>query len=397
MLLGACAKDTIVLDEEPLAEVEEYGYSATIPAIINQDAPKTRAYFQYSSNGMEFRWEVNDKATVFPYKDKNGNVISPYNKTTFNVNHLTIDNEGTPYESSTGYFKVFDNQLAPLAGYTYLSCKPVTESNDYTKVPVDYTDQKQASNVKVALDDGEHVETYLTSEKDAAAHLNAKNYVVDERQALAGKDEIHFVYSYMDATVRFFLAVPDADGESDFSKKTEGTVPSLTYDKIQLVSTDPNQKFVTSATMNLATAKANPVFNEEGKETSHVVTLKLGDNGFDFKTNAAHYKLGGYYIIIAYMQMPAIDLSNPDHKPLLYLVAHDSSDNKYYFKAELPSKKILVRDPNDPTYGCAYQWSANNLGLDPIIFNVASVQEWQEATGFENNAGNVDGAGTEGW
>lgn len=389
MLFTACANETSLLTEEENTVQEEQGSSATIFPMKNQDGPHTRSALVFTPNGMNFIWHVNDKASVFPYSDGSKTFASNESqKISFTVAHLVVKDEGELTESSTGFFKSFDKNIKPIENYTYLSCSPVTDSEDYACVPVRYTGQTQASNVKIALEKT-NSEKYEESEIAASAHLADYNYMVDEKPVnnKDGMAEIHFQYFHMDATVRFFLAVPDAEGNSDFTGKS---APSLTYDEIQLISTEPGKEFVTEATMNLPEAVSNPDFNAEGKQTSNVMSLKLGDG---FKLGNDNLYKEKYYVIIAYMQLAEIDLSNTSYKPLLYLIAHDSSDNKYYFKAELANKNIKVRDEQDPQYGCSYQWSTNNYDL-PILFNMVNVQKWTEDTGYSNGE---EGTGTGSW
>lgn len=386
MLFTACANETSLLTEEENTVQEEQGSSATIFPMKNQDGPHTRSALVFTKNGMNFIWDVGDMATVFPYKDEEDKVISPSDPLSFTIAHLVVKDEDKPTESSTGFFESYDGGVTPTKDYTYLSCSPETKSTDYTSVPVSYTDQTQSSNVKIA-----NSEEYNQSEIDASKHLANYNYMVDERKTKDGEEEIHFQYYHMDATVRFFLAVPDADGVSDFSTKAEGSIPSLTYDEIQLISTDPNNKFVTKAYMNIPKAVDDPDFNA-GKQTSNVMSLTLGSSGFELGPDNLYKEK--YYVIIAYMQLAKIDLSNESYKPLLYLIAHDDN-NKYYFKAELANKNIEVRDKKNPHYGCSYQWSTNNYELEPIIFNMVKVQEWKEdVNGYSNGE---EGTGTGSW
>lgn len=373
-LLAACSSEFTASEDIAIDPADQEGYTFFMPNMEFEDAPIMRSalYYPGTGNAMQFTWNEGDNIGVFPFStEKTGLTVDgtqSLSQKTFSLNRIETSTDG-----STGHFKPGESTFAPLYEQTtYVSYIPCINSyaSGYDKVPFDYSNQKQACNAKMGryYTGGEtNISLYNTSEKDAAAHLPNANYMVASATT-RGENSIHFDFTYMGATVRFFIKVPDA---------------TVKYETLQLYNKD--HKFKMSGTMNVG----DGTFNSAELKESNIIDLKLGDeNGFTFKTEAekADYWYGNYYaMMIAYMELAPVNLTK---KSTLYLIGKNSSDETVVFKSETLAPKNIEA-------GKVYQWKIADEVIDqPITFSAISIEKWKEETEGPNNG---EGTGTEGW
>ena len=282
----------------------------------------------------------------------------------------------------TGVFEKADPAVDPFEKeYEYEAYSPCKDYDmDYTQVPISYLEQKQASNVQMNLlnvynanpTDGNKA-AYLASEAAACAHLGDYDFMASTATTTIAA-HAHFLFQHMGATVRFFMLAPSND---------------VIYDSLQLVK--KKKKFPVRAKMNVKEKTLTTV------EERRVLSLEF-DGGIDMSDASERAKYMYTYtkpMIVAYMEVPAIDLTfeDPDKKSQLYLLAHktDTTDPlnhktiRYCYKANLSQKNIRA--------GYYYQWNVGPSTDTPITFEEISIQEWENGPGFTND----DGAGTEEW
>ena len=285
----------------------------------------------------------------------------------------------------TGVFENAEPAAAPLdKEYEYEACSPWKDGydKDYTQVPISYLEQKQASNVQMKLlkeyndggktDEGKKAD-YMASEAAACAHLGAYDFMASTATTTIAA-HAHFLFQHMGATVRFFMLAPSND---------------VIYDSLQLVNN--YKKFPVRAKMNVKEKTLTPV------EERHVLSLEFngGIDMSDADKRATYMYTYSKPMIVAYMEVPAIDLTFEDanKKSQLYLLAHriDTTDPenpktiKYCYKANLSQKNIRA--------GYYYQWNVGPSTDSPITFDEISIETWKTGTEFTN----TDGDGTDDW
>lgn len=283
----------------------------------------------------------------------------------------------------TGVFENADPEAAPLGKENeYEACSPWKDGYDmdYTQVPISYLGQKQASNVQMSLlktyntsKSEDDKALYMASEAAACAHLGAYDFMASSATTTIAA-HAHFLFQHMGATVRFFMLAPSND---------------VTYDSLQLVNN--YKKFPVRAKMNVKEKTLTPV------EERHVLSLEFngGIDMSDADKRATYMYTYSKPMIVAYMEVPAIDLTFEDanKKSQLYLLAHriDTTDPenpktiKYCYKANLSQKNIRA--------GYYYQWNVGPSTDTPITFEEISIETWKTGTEFTN----ADGNGTEDW
>ena len=388
-LFASCSSDDAVLPGG--ADGGRVGVSADIPAIGFED--DTRAALIFSSTGMEFKWQENDVLSIYP-KYVEGKDLMFTEETSPREPWYIVSNEVIKQGKDGSWFAFFTDdeggEILDVPNVTdYLCVIPKNDNTPdlgYTAIPVSYLGQKQASNVKIGFK-GVDNDAYMASEKAASAHLTNYNYMYGAATQ-QWNGATHFDMKYLQATIRLYMQVPDPENVQIFD--------SLMI-LHNFVSDVPGYKFTSKGTLNLDTEKFTPLQHEK------ILTLKFGDNGFDLRdydaqadeysaTYSDDYKLAktGKYYIIAYMELfPVNMLHNDIVEPTLYLCGHtgtgDNVDKKYY-KASLSKKKIEA--------GKAYQWTTGMDDEEPIVFEAVSIQEWKEATGYDNGK---DGNGTQDW
>lgn len=278
----------------------------------------------------------------------------------------------------TGVFENAVPEAAPLdKEYEYEACSPykVGYDMDYTQVPISYLEQKQASNVQMNLlnvyngnpTDGNKA-AYLASEAAACAHLGDYDFMASTATTTIAA-HAHFLFQHMGATVRFFMLAPSNE---------------VIYDSLQLVNN--YKKFPVRAKMNVKEKTLTTV------EERNVLSLEF-DGGIDMSNASEREKYMYTYpkpMIVAYMEVPAIDLTfeDSDKKSQLYLLAHkiDGTETiRYCYKANLSQKNIRA--------GYYYQWNVGPSTDTPISFEEISIETWKTGTEFTN----ADGTGTEDW
>lgn len=283
----------------------------------------------------------------------------------------------------TGVFEKADPAVEPFEKeYEYEAYSPCKDDYDmdYTQVPISYLEQNQASNVQMNLlkvyndnpTDG-NKDAYLASESTACAHLGDYDFMASTATTTIAA-HAHFLFQHMGATVRFFMLAPSNE---------------VKYDSLQLVNN--YKKFPVRAKMNVKEKTLTTV------EERNVLSLKFtgGINMSDADERATYMYTYTKPMIVAYMEVPAIDLTfeDPDKKSQLYLLAHktDTTDPlnpktiRYCYKANLSQKNIRA--------GYYYQWNVGPSTDTPITFEEISIETWKTGTEFTN----ADGTGTEDW
>lgn len=321
-------------------------------------------YYEETPSGMAFRWNDNDILGVF-------SVGYSTNQQKTDIKPETITNTK---KISSASFEVKDQDIHYEG--KYYAYRPydveVGEHTSISEIPIDYTGQIQTANVKMSLWPDNKTD-YEVSEKAAAAHLSSKDYLVSSASAFS-EGGIHFNMKRLGGVIRFYFVAPKDGG---------GNVEEVIYDEIQLVNKE--NLFTLKTTMSLP----DQALADEPIETSHMVSLSLEGEGFDFTSTNAHrdeykYNRTGYgHLVIAYMMIAPVNLTT---KSTIYLLGRTSEGVRKYYKATAKEKNVIA--------DFMHQWSQNDLTPDePITFNAISVEEWKEGTTFSND----DGKGTEGW
>lgn len=252
----------------------------------------------------------------------------------------------------------------------------------YDSIPVTYEGQVQTGTVDMSVyfyvssTSSEGYNRYIESEKAASSHLSKYDYLRSAPKNVNSDGTITFDMKRVGAIVRFYLKIPE-------------DAPYV-FEELQLYNGSLN--FTTNATMDI-TKDITQVLTPTS--TSHVMKLQLGDSGFDLsKENGTLINPEYYYpgnnkaYLIAYMMLAPINFAaNGAGDSSLYLVAHERDNGtKHFYKALLTGKPNLL--PNT-----LYRWTVTPGVEDPIEFVETTVEDWQQATGFDNG----DGTGTEGW
>lgn len=347
MMITSCAKDdNIILENEDNRAVVE------LPVLEDGDDIITRSTLYFAGgSGMKFEWNDGEQVGLYPI----GN-------TRVRVQAYQLTNISTSETSSKGYFYPGDSDVASLAdGTKYVAYSKYLKENSekaYNAVPVDYRGQKQEANEYMGYYPKNN-DAYLESAKVAGKHLGDVNFLVSSATTTA-ENQIYLKFSYMGATVRFYLSVPDAD---------------VVYDELTVLNKDT--KFFVAGTMDLEHSR----FNDKGKEESNTLSLTLGDAGFEMSNDKTYYDTKKSHMIVAYMEVAPVNLTTTS---TLFLKGHRAGGEKRYYKATLSTKNILA--------GKAYQWSVTPESDEPITFTAIEVQEWEDGVKYNNN-----GEGTGNW
>lgn len=396
-MFAACSSDQIELAEQtnektpnatPNTNGEEEawpwadGVSVTVPNLeLHGDQIPTRALvYDVTNKFMVFSWKNStdsnskdgDKIGVFP-------VNTPSSTSQQQCFVMTNDDIIEGANSVSAKFMNYDTGVLSVDAFKdYVSYFPYVEPRtveldrfDYEKIPVKYLGQIQSANVNIYAYANrkttvEQMNTYNESERIAASHLEAYDYLASNATSTANGG-VHFYYTRLGSTVRFFIKAPE----------------KIVYDNIQLVNKDA--LFMTKGTMN--------IYNKTltATETSHVLSMQLGADGFDLSDETSiHYQNPSTGYIIAYMMLAPIKLKEVTSQCYLYICGHvkDHPEQKKYFKSAPLTKYDIEQNKT-------LQWTTtNNTPDEPITFNAISVEEWKEGTTFSNGD---DGKGTEGW
>lgn len=375
LLLAACSSENIVIEPATDTAEEVAGIGVRIEAPVGLgDEFISRASLTYddANDIMAFKWDDADLLGVFTYNDHSQQL--PFKQ--------LKDDRNTPL---LRYFETNDNKVVVDPKSPYVACLPyLSGQNDYTKIPVSYTGQRQIEPVDFSnYWNDKNDKAYKDSQPKASAHLTDYDYLCSGVTTSDDNGSILFDLKRMGAVVRFWIRI---DPKNNY-----------VYDELQLVNN--SKAFTTEATMNAETQELTPTAT--GK--SHVMTLKLGaenigwdmsvkDNDGTKSTTPFYDYYNGTYTgyIMAYMMLAPINLQGDDVENCeLYLVAHEKeySENKHYFKATGLSKPNL--QPNS-----FYKWTIVPGEDTPIEFSTIKVEEWRNGTSFDNGD---NGAGTGSW
>ena len=227
---------------------------------------------------------------------------------------------------------------------------------------------------------------YKESEKMASSHLPKYDFQVS---AGAAPRDNHLVFDYtrLSSFVRLYLKVKE----------------EATYDSIIILNKDAD--FFIDGTMDISKNVSSKAFTPKTK--LHYVTLRLGKK--TVKNGVTEYagfsiwndnltqinekkcalwsaeKEAGY--IVAYMAFVPIQLKNLANGCTLYLLGHDKSGNKKYYRAKTTLSKYNLEQNK------IQQWAPSEHSEDePIEVIPVEVEEWKADMEFSN-----EGTGTEEW
>lgn len=365
-MLAACSKENFVGMDNGEENLD--GAVVVLPPLEEGDVNITRSTLWYAGgSGMNFSWENNELIGLYPIKTSGGELNSA--QSTIQTYSITdISESGS---SSIGHFypksqgvKALENEAMYVAYSKYNG----NSEECYDQVSIDYRGQTQGRNELMGKYNNDNV-AYLTSAKNATAHLGAKNFLVSSATA-SSEEAIYLKFSYMGATVRFFLSVPIG----------------VVYDQMTVMNRDT--KFFVAGKMDVK----NKVFNDDGKVMSNTITLQFDSHAsFNFSSAVAgsgdtYYPSKSSHMIVAYMEVAPVTLTTTS---TLFLKGHtvDGYGNKVldkYYKATLSTKTIQA--------GKVYQWTTGLVDDEPIKFEQIEVQEWEEGVKYNN-----EGAGTHTW
>ena len=359
------------------------GVYGNAPVVDFGDAlTRSTLTFDYITRTLLFSWEINDLVGVFPDREDNRNSQIEYT-----VNEMI--------SAHRARFTQVDNAVSPeiKTGNLFVSYKPAKEKYEgkSTEIPFSFANQYQENpvNMKSYWDtlkvNGEG-KYYKESEKMASKHLPKYDFQVS---AGAAPRDNHLVFDYtrLSSFVRLYLKVTE----------------EATYDSIIILNKDAN--FFIDGTMDISKNVSSAAFTPKTK--LHYVTLRLGEKtvengvtkyaGFRIWNDNKAPKIedqcalwsatknAGY--IVAYMAFVPIQLKNLANGCTLYLLGHDDSGNKKYYRAKQPLSKYNLEQNK------IQQWAPSENSVDePIEVIPVEVEEWKADMEFSN-----EGTGTEDW
>lgn len=372
MLLAACSGENSIIDPS-LDKGASAGASIRVEleepvGVGDEDFTRSSLVLNEAKNIMAFRWDDDDCIGTFTYPDAEHSQQMKFSQV---PSATDTDTERT--------YQTPDGDLVVEPTKQYISCLPYFEGHpfNYTNIPVDYTGQRQTmpadfTDYKKSPDTG-----YQASLPNASAHLSQYDYLCTGPVTPDERGGIFFKLNRMSSIVRMWVVL---DSKYNY-----------VYDELQLVNN--SRMFTTKATLNAATMTLTPT------EQSHVVSLKLGNEGegFDLTDKPADGTSSTFYYwnngkhsgsIMTFMMFAPIDLTADNvEKCFAYLVAHekDHPENKHYFRSAGLSKPNLR--PNS-----YYKWNVTPAVDTPIEMTGITVEEWREGTSFDN-----EGTGTGKW
>ena len=361
------------------------GVYGNAPVVDFGDAlTRSTLTFDYITRTLLFSWEINDLVGVFPVQDDNSRLQIAYK-----VNEII--------SAHRARFTQKDNAVSPVkTGDLFVSYKPAKDNYDgnSSTIPVSFANQYQENPVnmksywdtlqaKPPIGEGKY---YKESEKMASSHLPKYDFQVS---AGAAPRDNHLVFDYtrLSSFVRLYLKVTE----------------QATYDSIIILNKDAD--FFIDGTMDISKNVSSEAFTPKTK--LQYVTLRLGKktvkNGV---TEYAGFKIwndnkapkiedqcalwsaekkAGY--IVAYMAFVPIQLKNLANGCTLYLLGHDKSGNKKYYRAKTTLSKYNLEQNK------IQQWApSENSEDEPIEVIPVEVEEWKADMEFSN-----EGTGTEEW
>lgn len=367
-------------------EEDADGVYGNAPVVDFGDAlTRSTLTFDYNTRTLLFSWVMGDLVGVFPVQDDNSK-----SQIAYTVNEMI--------SAHRARFTQKDNTVSPeiKTGNLFVSYKPVKDNyegksseipfsfaNQYQENPVNMKSYWDTLQAKPPIGEGKY---YKESEKMASSHLPEYDFQVS---AGAAPRDNHLVFDYtrLSSFVRLYLKVKE----------------EATYDSIIILNKDAD--FFIDGTMDISKNVSSEAFTP--KTTLHYVTLRLGKktvkNGV---TEYAGFKIwndheakedenkctlwsaekeAGY--IVAYMAFVPIQLKNLANGCTLYLLGHDKSGNKKYYRAKTTLSKYNLEQNK------IQQWAPSENSVDePIEVIPVEVEEWKADMEFSN-----EGTGTEEW
>lgn len=361
------------------------GVSVEVPDLeIYGDQETTRALtYNLAKTYMKFSWKNSSSADVtdgdcigvFPVKTPSSSSQQQRFVMTEEPISVSENSVTAQFKNYIGGVKTVDANTDYVSYFPYVEARDLgLDQLDYSEIPVTYLGQTQNANVNMRAyytrtENTANMQAYEESEPFASEHLEPYDYLVSNATS-SNSGNIHFFYTRLGSTVRFFIQAPDA----------------IVYDSLHLVNKDA--MFTTKATMNVQTKTLTPT------KQSHAICLNFNPAGFDMSlpttaANEHHYRISnGKAYMIAYMMLMPIELTS--FSPcFLYLTGHvkDHPEQKKYFRSASLGKYDVLQNKT-------LHWNCASFAVDePITFTAISVEEWKSAT-YSN--GEV-GKGTEGW
>lgn len=363
------------------------GVYGNAPVVDFGDAlTRSTLTFDYNTRTLLFSWEMNDLVGVFPVQDDNSRLQIAYK-----VNEII--------SAHRARFTQVDQDAQPdtdiKTGDLFVSYKPAKDNYDgnSSTIPVSFANQYQENPVNMksywdslkvsSIGEGKY---YKESEIMASNHLPEYDFQVSSGAA-PRDNHLVFDYTRLSSFVRLYLKV------------TEEAI----YDSIIILNKDAD--FFIDGTMDISKNVSSEAFTPKTK--LHYVTLRLGKK--TVKNGVTEYagfsiwndnltqndekkcalwsatKNAGY--IVAYMAFVPIQLKNLANGCTLYLLGHDKSGNKKYYRATKPLSKYNLEQNK------IQQWAPSEHSVDePIEVVPVEVEEWKADMEFSN-----EGTGTEEW
>ena len=362
------------------------GVYGNAPVVDFGDAlTRSTLTFDYNTRTLLFSWEMGDLVGVFPVQDDNSK-----SQIAYTVNEMI--------SAHRARFTQKDNTVSPeiKTGNLFVSYKPVKDNYEgkSTEIPFSFANQYQEHPVNMksywdslkvsSIGEGKY---YKASEKMASRHLPEYDYQVSSGAA-PRDNHLVFDYTRLSSFVRLYLKVKE----------------EATYDSIIILNKDAD--FFIDGTMDISKNVSSEAFKR--KTTLHYVTLRLGKKETDENgvTKYAGFSIwndnltqinekkctlwsaekeAGY--IVAYMAFVPIQLKNLANGCTLYLLGHDNSGNKKYYRAKTTLSKYNLEQNK------IQQWAPSEHSVDePIEVIPVEVEEWKADMEFSN-----EGTGTEEW
>ena len=397
-LFVSCSSDSIITDGENV--ILEEGTMASKPALESGDETRGTLYLENAM--MRFDWNEGDSIAVYPlYKPGTGQDIKAISESKVQVLTYLQNVDGGSGLSKAEFSRTGEKFVlnvkntkdfvawAPCLSGEGFEDRVVPESG-YTEMPVTYENQIQSANVEM----GHYVPTksdemalLLASEKRASAHLGNYDYLYAQAEQ-AGTGYTCFTFSHVQATVRFYMQIPESENPQVFDSL-------VIYHKFEAPGRE-GVNFVEKGKFSLETQrmtvdkKTNKLKLKLGTETEGMYLI-------DHETGKykSIYKRGDRYFLIAYMQMYPVNItSDAMQEPTLYLYGHTGTKTEgnlkhTYYKARLAKKNIEA--------GKWYQWATTLDEEQPIQFEVVNVEEGKADDTFYNTVDKQKGQRTQDW